>query len=256
MSSISDSLTAYDKSTLISLIQKQAEKIDILNRQLGNLNTSLVALSASWYNNESFDEPSARLLLDYLYSCRPVSEEIEEVYRAVYYSAGTSGRRRSIPVPPPPFEVAPSLNSNDSKSESSSVVRQGNYWRSTCKLSGLIEYDQELLRIFIGENLFKISARRVDLYERDKEVFLTIYDSDDPSAKTSVDCIKEFCDLLNEASLAVAPTGLVKKTMEWLDLRTWKFLGMANDMAQLYNEFRGYKNTSESSNKHWRRNHE
>ena len=268
-------LSTVERSTLATVASLQAQKIDVVQKQASILSQSLLGVSASWYNaSELFTEEGARVLLDYLHPCRQVCPEIEELFRAVYYSSGSplGPRRRLAPVPPPSFEVAPppfsaptgaapSDRTTPSESAPSShVVRQGDYWRATVSHSDGITSTQAAdgLRHFLGERVFHITVRRLDVFlsgGSPRQLTVCCFDSDDPSAKTASGCLRDLCDLLNEAAVTVAPFGTLQGLAEIIKLETWKFVGIAADFAQLYRETKGFRGEiqGERKNAGWKR---
>ena len=99
----------------------------------------------------------------------------------------------------------------------------------------------ERVRNLLSDKIFGISLRRIDVFPSGpKKLAICLYDSDDPSAKTAAACIKDICDLGNQATMTVAPTGSLHLITQAVQLPTWKFLGLAEDLAQLYRETRGY----------------
>ena len=258
-------LSSVDRASLAQVATLQAQKIDVLQRQVGTLVQTVTGISASWFNDpHAYDENASRILLEYLHACRPISGDIEELFRAVYYSAGGLARRREAPVPPPPFEVAPppfrpSGGSGGSAGEES-VIKQGDYWRASVGIiaGGSTQEISTRLRPLLAERVFNVTVRRIDVYPgNNKTVTICVYDSDDPSAKKASKCLKDLCDLLNEAALTVAPTGALGTLGQLLRLDTLEFVGMAGELAALYAETRGLKRPlppSDVVDRHWRRN--
>ena len=241
--------TAADRS-LASIATLQAQKIDIIQKQVSILSQCLLGVCASWYNSpDFFTEETARILLDYLQPCRSISQDTEELFRAVYYTAGSppGPRKRQAPVPPPPFDAAPPPFSTEAaagsgQAGSSSVLRQGDYWRATVTTVDVANSTTvERVRNLLSDKIFGISLRRIDVFPSGpKKLAICLYDSDDPSAKAAATCIKDICELANQASMTVAPTGTLQQLSLAVQLPTWKFLGLADDLAQLYKETRGY----------------
>ena len=262
-------LSAIDRSSLAQVAQLQATKIEVLQRQVNILVQSLSGISASWFNDaNAFDENAARILLDYLHACRPISGDIEELYRAVYYSVA-GARRREAPVPPPSFEIAPAAfrNSTEDKQGNNplpSPIKQGDYWRAKVSINPLQRGSStsELsnkLRSILAEKIFNITNRRIDVYPNGTNNKLTVticvYDSEDPSAKKAGACLMDICNLLNEAALTV-PTGALATIAQLIRLDTLEFVGMAADLASLYMETRNLKKPAppaDISERHWRR---
>jgi len=234
--------------SLNSLVSLQAQKIEIMQKQISILSQSFLGVCASWYNSpDFFTEEAARILLDYLQPCRQISLEAEELFRAVYYTAGSAPgpRRRQSPVPPPPFDSAPPAFEAPAPGQanaSASVLRQGDYWRATVQTpEAATSVSADRFRTLLADRLLGISVRRLDVFPAGARCLaICLYDSDDPSAKPAAACLKEVCDLINQISMTVAPTGDMLTASQSVQLSTWKFLGLAADLAQLYRETRGF----------------
>jgi hypothetical protein len=264
-------LNSVDRNSLAHVAKLQAQKIDVLQRQVGTLVQSVAGISASWFNDQqAYDENSARILLEYLHACRPISADIEELFRAVYYSAGGVARRREAPVPPPPFEVAPApfrmSEGGTEETPDTLVVKQGDYWRASVAvnpISGASAHETAgRVRALLAERVFSVTMRRIDVYPAHgmignlKTVTICVYDSDDPSAKKSAQCLKDLCDLLNESALTVSPTGALATMNQLLRLDTLTFVGLAADLATVYSEMKGLKKPThpvDVGERHWRR---
>ena len=266
-------LSSVDRTSLAQVATLQAQKIDVLQRQVGTLVQSLTGISASWFNDvQAYDENAARILLEYLHAGRPISGDIEELFRAVYYSAGGVARRRESPVPPAPFEIAPppfKSSAASAEAAETAVLKQGDYWRATVAVNPIsgtsAQETASRLRSLLAERAFNVTVRRIDVYPGHgmignlKTITICLYDSDDPSAKKASQCLKELCDLLNEAALTISPGGLIGSLNQLVRLDTLEFVGMAGELAELYCDTKGLKkpvSPNDSADRHWRRNHE
>jgi hypothetical protein len=114
----------------------------------------------------------------------------------------------------------------------------------------------------LAERIFNVTVRRIDVYPCHgtignlRTVTICVYDSDDPSAKKPSQCLKDLCDLLNEAALTVSPVGVLASLSQTLRLDTLEFVGMAGELAALYSETRSLQRPlppADLGDRNWRR---
>ncbi|KAF4651922.1 biotin holocarboxylase synthetase, partial [Perkinsus chesapeaki] len=199
-----------------------------------------------------------RLLLDYLHPCRPTDQVIEELFRNIYYTVGTR-RARACTVPPPP-DSAPYFRERKvlappgstlaggggavfAPNSGCTIVRHGDWWRATVTSFEEVDADAqagsdvtcETVRAAL-QRLMGISIRRIDVFPSGRQndvtcqLCVSVYDSEDPSAKTATDALKEMSRLLiSNRGGGVGSAEL----QELVDLSTWKFEGIAAEVHKL-----------------------
>jgi hypothetical protein len=206
-----------------------------LSRKVKTLTTALIGISSSVYNSPThLTGETARMLASFLYPCRGIHPQIREVYEALYFSVGSlreGGGRRRLPVPLPPTESAPLLIEPVIFRPScpSRVLRTADSWAAT-----VVGKQPELVARYLAIYVMEISERRIDVYPMDGEAATTmllrveVFGSDDPSAKSASDCLREVCSWLSSPDMRALPLASLVNT------ETWKFEGIAEEYRELY----------------------